>query len=105
MPTKNDDDKTLVRGMGLDRQRNLVCLNGTKIPLTPTEFQLLWTLVADSGRVFSRRELLNHSRGADSPTMERAIDVHIQSLRKKLDYRLRRIVTVRGSGYCFQDER
>ncbi|HSG70965.1 MAG TPA: winged helix-turn-helix domain-containing protein, partial [Planctomycetaceae bacterium] len=77
-------------------------INGKELQLTPTEFQILWTLVRQPGRPFSRNELLDRCRGQDANALERTIDVHIRSLRSKLGQLSKLIETVRGIGYRFQ---
>lgn len=76
-------------------------LNGAELTLTETEFLLLWALLLEPGRVVARRELLDVSRGIDSDTEERTIDVHIRALRRKLEKDVNMIDTVRGLGYRF----
>ncbi len=75
---------------------------GTRIELTPTEFELLATLIARPGRVFTRVELLDRLQGQSFAAFERAIDVHIKNLRAKLETDPREpqyIETVFGVGY------
>jgi two-component system phosphate regulon response regulator PhoB len=72
-----------------------------ELDLTPTEFLLLWTFLKQPGRTFSRHELMDSSRGEDANSLERTIDVHIRSLRKKLGHHAELIETVRGIGYRF----
>jgi two-component system phosphate regulon response regulator PhoB len=67
--------------------------------LTRTEFELLWTLMAQPGRPFSRHELLDYARGQNTSAMERTIDVHVKSLRQKLGAAGVMVETVRGIGY------
>jgi len=69
--------------------------------LTPSEFRLLDTLIRQPGRAFDRSELIDSALGTDAIVLERTIDVHIRSLRKKLAESADRIETVRGIGYRF----
>ncbi|MGI9516533.1 MAG: winged helix-turn-helix domain-containing protein [Pirellulaceae bacterium] len=72
--------------------------------MTPSEFRLLDTLIRQPGRAFDRSELIDAALGPDTLIMERTIDVHIRSLRKKLgEPAAERIQTVRGIGYRFQE--
>ena len=73
------------------------------LDLTPSEFGLLEALVRQPGRVFSRSELIDAALGGDSLVLERTIDVHIRSLRKKLGPHAVLVETVRGIGYRFRD--
>jgi two-component system alkaline phosphatase synthesis response regulator PhoP len=85
----------------LDRTRYQVALPDRSITLTPTEFELLATLMSQPGRIFTRAQLLNAVRGVAFDSYERAIDSHIRNLRRKLEpgeY----IVTVHGVGYKFE---
>lgn len=83
----------------VDKANHIVRRDGVELLLTPTEFRLLWTLGRQPGRTFSRHELLDCCRGEDANSMERTIDVHIRSLRKKLDDLAELVETVRGIGY------
>ncbi|MDA1050591.1 MAG: response regulator transcription factor [Planctomycetota bacterium] len=97
-------DVVSVQGIEVDRLNHVAKVDGRELQLTPTEFQLLWTLAQQPGRAFPRNELLNRCRGEDTPSFERTIDVHIRSLRQKLEHRSRVIETVRGVGYRFQSK-
>src|SRR5690606_29829669 len=91
-----------LEGIQIDRGRHLVSLDGEELPLTPTEFELLWTLARQPGRTFKRTELLDCCRGTDANSMERTIDVHVRALRKKLHDRAELVETIRGVGYRFR---
>ncbi len=95
-------DRIAAGGLEIDRLNHQVKLDGTEIFLTPTEFRLLWVLARQSGRPFSRHELMDSSRGEDANALERTIDVHIRSLRQKLEDHGELIETVRGVGYRFR---
>jgi DNA-binding response OmpR family regulator len=89
----------------LDRARYEVNLPEKTIPLTPTEFEILATLMSQPGRIFSRAQLLNAAHGVAFESYERAIDSHIRNLRRKLesgDGSANYIVTVHGVGYKFE---
>ncbi len=76
------------------------------IDLTPTEFQLLATLVREPGRVFTRGQLQDALHGVALESYERAIDAHVKNLRRKIEPepgRPRYILTVHGVGYRFAD--
>ncbi len=92
----------------LDLPRMRAEVGGTAVDLTPTEFQLLATLTARPGRIFTRAQLLDALHGVAFETYERAIDSHIKNLRRKLEpdpRRPRYILTVYGVGYRFADDR
>jgi DNA-binding response OmpR family regulator len=91
------------QGVLLDRERHCVTVDETPLDLTPSEFGLLESLVRQPGRVFSRSELIDSALGGDSLVLERTIDVHIRSLRKKMGPHALLVETVRGIGYRFRD--
>ena len=75
---------------------------GRPVELTPTEFQLLATLAAQPGRIFTRSQLLDAVHGVAFESYERAIDTHIKNIRRKLEpdpARPRFVQTVYGVGY------
>jgi DNA-binding response OmpR family regulator len=89
----------------LDRARFEVNLPEETLSLTPTEFEILATLMSQPGRIFSRAQLLNAAHGVAFESYERAIDSHIRNLRRKLergDDKTNYIVTVHGVGYKFE---
>jgi DNA-binding response OmpR family regulator len=76
------------------------------VDLTPTEFQILKTLAASPGRIFTRSQLLDTLHGISFESYERAIDAHIKNLRRKIEPTPgdpRYILTVYGVGYRFTD--
>ncbi len=93
--------------MTLDVPRLKVTVGEQPVEITPTEFQLLATLAAQPGRIFTRAQLLDAVRGVALESYERAIDAHIKNIRRKLEPNPRRpkyILTVYGVGYKFNDE-
>jgi len=96
-----DDAKNQLEmhGIEIDRTNHVVKYLGKEMELTPTEFRLLWTMMSQPGRPFSRSELMETSRGEDANSLERTIDVHVRALRKKLGETNEIIETVRGVGY------
>jgi DNA-binding response OmpR family regulator len=91
------------QGIMIDRERHRVTAEDQVLDLTPSEFGLLEALIRQPGRVFSRSELIDAALGGDSLVLERTIDVHIRSLRKKMAEHGPLIETVRGIGYRFRD--
>jgi two-component system, OmpR family, alkaline phosphatase synthesis response regulator PhoP len=92
----------------LDLPRMRAEVAGRAVDLTPTEFQLLATLAARPGRIFTRAQLLDAVRGVTFETYERAIDSHVKNLRRKVEpdpRRPRYVLTVYGVGYRFADDR
>jgi DNA-binding response OmpR family regulator len=91
----------------LDREAHLVTVEGTPVDLTPSEFDLLSTLMTTPGRAFSRLELLDRIQGTAYEGYERTIDVHVKNLRAKLEedaHHPRYIETVYGVGYRFASQ-
>jgi DNA-binding response OmpR family regulator len=76
---------------------------GKDVSLTATEFRVLEFLARRPGRVVSRDDIIDAALGHNNAVMDRTIDVHITSLRKKLGEGGKMIETVRGFGYKFKD--
>ena len=93
------------QGVVVDRHRHRALYRDEELPLTPTEFRLLETLLRQAGRAFTRHELMDSAIGEDAIVLERTIDVHVKSLRKKLGEAADLIETVRGVGYRFHEPR
>ncbi|MBF8263584.1 MAG: phoP [Parachlamydiales bacterium] len=74
------------------------------IPLTLSEFGILRRLVTNTGKVLTRNQLLDDINNDDAFIVDRNIDVHIASLRKKMGTTFDSIETVRGVGYRFKEE-
>lgn len=75
-----------------------------QIPLTLSEFGILRRLLSNRGKVLTRNQLLDDIQNNDAFIVDRNIDVHIASLRKKLGPNFNYIETVRGVGYRFQED-
>jgi two-component system alkaline phosphatase synthesis response regulator PhoP len=91
----------------LDLEAYTVTARGEPVDLTPTEFELLRTLMEAPGRAFSRPALLDRVLGEDADVFERTIDAHVKNLRRKVEAdpsQPRHILTVRGVGYRFSEE-
>jgi two-component system alkaline phosphatase synthesis response regulator PhoP len=84
--------------------RHEVKIGETKVKLTYTEFGLLHLLARKPGWVYSRYQIVDALHGEDYPVTERAIDVQIVGLRKKLGRAGKYVETVRGVGYRFREE-
>jgi DNA-binding response OmpR family regulator len=87
----------------IDVDRHEVHVQGAAVPFRATEFRLLHFLAANAGRVFSRDQLLNEAISEGTFIIDRNIDVHIASIRKKLGEHRDLIRTIRGVGYRFED--
>jgi two-component system response regulator RegX3 len=91
-----------VGGVQIDLLHDEVCVDGARVPLTPSEFKILNLLAASPGAVFTRRQILEHLWGSAHVGDEHTCEVHVSSLRRKIEPDRsgpRRLITVRGSGY------
>jgi DNA-binding response OmpR family regulator len=94
--------RCMAGGVQMDLDRHEVRVNGKLVELTPKEFQILRYFLESPSRVFSRQEMLNCVWGEGYALEEHALDVHIHSLRQKIEEnpaKPKLIVTVRGIGY------
>jgi DNA-binding response OmpR family regulator len=85
----------------LNMDKKTVSVDGEEVAFTKTEFELLYTLLNERGRVFSRQELLNRIWPSDVMVLDRTVDVNITRLRKKIGPYAKCIVTRLGFGYYF----
>ncbi len=99
------DEQAVVKtgDMEIHPGRHEVLIKGKPVELTFTEFRLLQLLARRPGWVFTRKQIVDMVRGADYPVTERAVDVQVVGLRKKLGTHGKYIETVRGVGYRFQE--
>jgi two-component system, OmpR family, alkaline phosphatase synthesis response regulator PhoP len=91
-------------GFSLDVDRYLLKRGEKNITITLSEFGILRRLLANRGKVLTRNQLLDDVHNDDTFIVDRNIDVHIASLRKKLGPNFDWIDTVRGVGYRFKEE-
>jgi DNA-binding response OmpR family regulator len=89
----------------VDQSKHEVTVGGRPINLTPTEFKLLTAIMGARGRVLSRDQLMDRAMGTEVFVTDRAIDVHITAVRKKLGDLAWMIHTVRGVGYRLLDRK
>jgi DNA-binding response OmpR family regulator len=87
----------------IDRARFHIKVCGTQVPMTLAEFRLFDALVSRPGIVLSRDRLLDAVTGGEGVLIDRNIDVHVRSIRKKLGESRDLIETVRGLGYKFRE--
>jgi two-component system alkaline phosphatase synthesis response regulator PhoP len=99
--SQNASDKLIAGELTLDVKKRSVTVEGEKIVLTFREFELLRYLMENQGIAFDRERLLQTVWGYDYDGGSRTVDVHIQTLRQKLDHCGTLIETVRGVGYRF----
>ncbi len=97
-----NDGKLLV-----DYDKRIIKVNGEEVPFTPNEFDILYTLIINKGKVLSREQLIDKIFGTDFDGYDRTVDVHIKNIRKKIEEDTRDpkyIVTVIKVGYKFGGE-
>ncbi len=87
----------------IDTSKHEVAVSGEPARLTLTEFKLLTALVTARGRVLTRDQLMDKAMGSDVFVTDRAIDVHVTAIRKKLGVANWLVHTVRGVGYRLQE--
>jgi len=88
----------------IDRGARMARLDGRDRALTSYQFDLLWTLATNAGRVMSRDALMDKLRGHEAEAFDRSLDVHVSRIRAALEddpKHPRRIITIRGAGYVF----
>lgn len=91
----------------IDKDKRAVSARGENIILTPNEFDILYTLAVNKGKVLTREQLIQHIYGLDFDGSDRTIDVHIKNLRKKIEENSKipqYVVTVNKIGYKFGGE-
>jgi two-component system alkaline phosphatase synthesis response regulator PhoP len=90
----------------LDAPRMVAMVDGRRVELTATEFQLLLCMARQPGRVFTRAQLLDAVHGVAVESYERAIDAHVKNIRRKIEpdpHAPRHLQTVFGVGYRLAD--
>ena len=92
------------KGLTLNIPQKKVSIDGTEVPLTKKEFEILMLFLQNKGRVFSREDILAKVWNDEVYVLDRTIDVNITRLRKKIGEYGKRIVTRLGYGYCFECE-
>jgi DNA-binding response OmpR family regulator len=102
LTSRSEPTALQVDGLRMDIARHEVRVNERPVELTPREFQILKQFMESPGLVLSRQDLLNRVWGVDYALEEHALDVHIHSLRHKVEpepSKPRFILTIRGVGY------
>ena len=97
-------DAVMVRGyVRIDLERHSCTVDDVAVDLTATEFKLLSYLAGNPGRVYTRNQIVDAVRGEDYAVTERAVDVQVAGLRKKLGDCADYVETVRGVGYRLRE--
>lgn len=103
-PFEASSQKVIVRGdITIDAIRHCVLIRNKPVELTVTEFGLLYFLAQKPGWVFTREQIVDNVKGRDYAVTDRAVDVQIVGLRRKLGPYGKLIETVRGVGYRFKE--
>jgi len=92
-------ERIVIQNLVIDIAKHEARVSGDLINLTATEFKILYQLAFQPGRAFTREQLLNRVVGPGVVVVDRNIDVHIRSVRKKLGESDYLIQTIRGVGY------
>jgi len=100
---KEEGKKIKIHDLVIDAGRHEVLAAGERVELTYTEFETLQLLAGRPGRVYTRYQIVDAIRGTEYAVTDRAVDVQIVALRKKLGSCGKYIETVRGIGYRFKD--
>ncbi|EAQ66175.1 Two component Transcriptional regulator, Winged helix family protein [Marinomonas sp. MED121] len=104
----NQGEQNLTFGpLVIDNTRREAWVHGEEIELTSAEFDLLWLLASNAGRILSREEIFGELRGIEYDGQDRSVDVRISRIRSKIGddpVHPRRIKTIRSKGYLFVKE-
>jgi two-component system, OmpR family, alkaline phosphatase synthesis response regulator PhoP len=104
VPEQEEDSEVVeIRDLVIHPGRHEVCICGKPVELTATEFKLLHFLAQRPGWVFTRQQILDGVHGDNYAITDRAVDVQIVGLRRKLGSAGSSIETVRGVGYRFKE--
>lgn len=104
---ETEESQASEREIKLDSERRVLLVRGNYVETTFSEFELMKLFLTHPGKVFSREDLINAIRGFDSFVTDRAIDVHIVNLRRKVEKNPKEpqfIRTVWGVGYKYVNE-
>ena len=102
--TEKAPEQLCYQSLVIDITKKKVSIDGEEVPLTKKDFEILFLLLQNKGRVFSREDILSRIWSDEVYVLDRTIDVNITRLRKKIGTYGKRIVTRLGYGYCFETE-
>lgn len=88
----------------ISQKSRQLLVQGKKVSLTRIEFDILYRLMNDKNRVFSRNEIIDFFHADNIVISDRAVDVHIRNIRKKIKEYSHYIITHRGVGYSYSDD-
>lgn len=99
----NNSKDIIIGPLLISKERYLVLLDDEHIDLARKEFEILYFLASNPGKVFNRDKILNNIWGEDAYVVERTVDVHLLNIRKKLGGYSMLLETIKGVGYRFKD--
>lgn len=102
MNRSESNSNVIVDGMEINMPARTVTIDGSRVEMTPKEYELLFYLVQNKNIALSRQKLLSDIWGYDYFGDDRTVDTHIKNLRNHLGQYRARIVTLRGFGYKFE---
>ena len=102
--TEKAPEQITYQTLTIDITKKKVSIDDEEVALTKKEFEILFLLLQNKGRVFSREDILARIWSDEVYVLDRTIDVNITRLRKKIGIYGKRIVTRLGYGYCFETE-
>jgi len=94
-----------IDGLCVDISARIVTVDGTRVEMSPKEYELLFYMIRNRGLALSREKLITSVWGYDYYGDDRTLDTHIKLLRKSLGKYSDLIVTLRGVGYRFESEK
>lgn len=102
---QNQSSVLQIAGLSINKDQRRVSVFGESVSLTFSEFEILVLFAAHPGRVFTRGQIIRQIKGEDYPVTDRAVDVQILNLRRKLgEWGVAHIETIRGIGYRLTQE-
>lgn len=100
--SRKDESSTEFDGLAISDDSHKVTLNGKTLDLTGSEYRVLSLLISRPERVYTRSQIIDLTQDPDKIVTDRAVDVQIVGLRRKLGSWAKHIETIRGVGYRFQ---
>ena len=100
--SRKDESSTEFDGLAISDDSHKVTLNGKTLDLTGSEYRVLSLLLSRPERVYTRSQIIDLTQDPDKVVTDRAVDVQIVGLRRKLGTWAKHIETIRGVGYRFQ---
>jgi len=99
---QTNENSIKIEGLELETEKKRLLVDGERVDLTPREYKIIYLLLKNKGKVFSREEILSYAWQNDGYVIDRTIDVHITRIRKKLGIYHKMLVSRSGYGYCFE---